>query len=138
MSYSEVVAGLKARYATLSAIKVRLDGEPTAVQDSPLIYTVLDSFKRAYKGTVVEMRYRLMSRLCIRWQYPEQSEATLISLVNAIPLAIDADWRLSGAARGASVQTGDAGWVSIGGIEYRTLDFYIEVLEVGALESGAV
>lgn len=138
MTYRQVVDGLEARYATLSAIKVRLDYEPTSIQNSPLIYTVLDSFSRKYAGTVVEMRYRVRSRLVIRWQNPEEAEATLVSLVNAIPLAIDGNWRLSGAARGASVQTGDAGWVTIGQIHYRTLDFYIEVLEVGALESGSV
>ncbi len=131
MSYEQVVDGLHARYATISAVKVVLDYEPTAVQNSPLIYTVLDSFTREHAGTMVYMRYRVLSRLCIRWQSPEHAEQTLISLVNAIPQAIDADRRLGGVVRDATVQAGDGGWVTIGGSEYRSLDFYVEVQEVG-------
>lgn len=131
MSYSEIVAGLAVRYGTISGLKVILNYEPTSVQDSPLIYTVLDSFTREHTGTVVQMRYRIRSRLCIRWQNPEYAEGTLITLTNAIPQAIDADRRLGGVVRSAGVQAGDAGWVSIGGVEYRSLDFWVDVLEIG-------
>lgn len=131
MSFETVMAGLNERYATVSGIKVRLDYEPSSVQNSPLIYSILDTMSREYPGTVVQVTYRIRSRLCIRWQNPEQAEATLIALVNAIPVAIDQDRRLGGVVRNARVQTGDAGWVTIGQIDYRTVDFWVEVLEIG-------
>ncbi len=73
--------------------------------------------------------------MCIRWQSPEHAEAELIPLVNSIPQAIDADRRLGGIVRTASVQAGDAGWVTIGSLDYRTLDFFIDVLEIGPAAS---
>jgi hypothetical protein len=139
MSYQDIVDGLHIRFATVTALKVILDYEPTAAQDSPLLYSLLDGFTREYDdiGESVEVTYRTLHRLCIRWQDNEECEQTLIALANDIPIAVDGDPRLGLLLKGdgARIIQGDAGWVNIGGTEYRSLDFYSECTEFNATGS---
>ena len=92
-----------------------------------MIYSEIDGLERVTKGTSVEVTYRTLHRLCIRWQDNAVAEALLRTLLDAIPQAVDAAPKLSGACRNAVITGGDGGWTEIGGTEYRTFDFYSEV-----------
>ena len=139
MSYQDIVDGLHERFRLLDDLAVILDYEPTAAQDSPLLYSLLDGFVRVYDdvGESVEVTYRTLHRLCIRWQDNDEAEQTLIALANAIPIAVDGDPHLGTRLKGdgARIVQGDAGWVNIGGTEYRSLDFYSECTEFNSITS---
>ncbi len=134
MSYSEVLEGLHARFALVTPTLNLIVGEPTAIQEAPALYTLLEGYTRQYDEEVVRVTYRSLHRLCIRWQDNANAEWELAALTNAIPASVEADPRLGKRlyARGDSkVVAGEAGYTTIGGTEYRTLDFHSEVLEVG-------
>lgn len=131
MSYSDVLAGLHTRLDTVSGLTVVM-GEPASVQTSPLLYSALENVTREVQGTTVRVTYRTLHRLCIRWGEREQAEAELAALVNAIPMTIDASPRLGGQTRGQATMTaGEAGYVTLGGVVFRSMDFYSSVMEVG-------
>ena len=131
MSYAAIVAGLQTRLGTVTDLKVRLDYEPTSIQDLPATYLLLDSYTRSQAGQLTVMKYRVLIRTLIRWQENKQAEVELMAFVNSIPEAIEQDAQLGGAiVSGLSTPTdGKAGWVNIGGTQYRALDHFIEVIE---------
>ena len=127
-SYAAIVAGINARFATISGLTV-LDYEPTHVEP-PTIYTLLDGVAFNQQGQVKETRYRLLHRLCIRWQDNERAEQELMPYVTSIPAAVRADPRLGGAIVSglAAIAEVQAVFVKIGAVTYRCLDFYSDVL----------
>lgn len=140
MSAVTIMAGLVERFQTVSGLIV-LDYEPTTIEP-PTLYTLLDGFERSQQGQLTVMRYRFMSRLCIRWQDNEYAERELLPFVNAIPAAVDADPQLggrisSGLARVVSA-AGDAQrpLVRIGNVDYRAVDFFSDVLHKFPYRSG--
>lgn len=138
MSYTTVKAGLHTRLQTVSGLVVKLKYEPNTIQDAPAIYSILEGFTRSQASQITTMRYRTLHRLWVKWQDNEAAEIELDSFVNAIPAAFDADPQLGGAIeQGITVVTdGKAEWREIGGILYRTLDFFTEAVEKAAFGSG--
>ncbi len=136
MSYTSVIEGLHERFATVIGLKVLLVGEPTSVQDSPLLYSLVERVEREAQATkpghtLMRVTYRTLHRLCLKWQDNPTAEAELLALADAIPAAIEADPKLGGRITGdAHLSGAEAGWVTIGGTTYRVLDFYSEVLEL--------
>jgi hypothetical protein len=132
VSYANAVEGLNAAIATVTDVKAVLDHEPTSVQTSPLVYSILDGVDRQVTGLTVRVTYRTLHRLCIRWQDSEASEAVVQALVDAIPEAVEADPKLGGRLRpgDAQISRGDAGWAQIGNTTCRIIDFYSEVVEI--------
>ena len=132
MSYAAVSEGLNAAIATVTALKAVLGYEPTSVQTSPMVYSLLDGFDRQVTGLTVRVTYRTLHRLCIRWQDPETSEEQVRTLADAIAEAVEADPKLGGRMRpgDAQITRGDAGWAQIGNTTCRIVDFYSEVLEI--------
>lgn len=155
MSYADIVTGLHERFTAVSGLngKPILDYEPTSIQDFPTLYTLLDEFDRgadggrAAAGQVVMMRYRILHRLCFRWQDNQQAEQELIPFVNSVPAAVDADPQLGNRLRGngagyiggmARIAECKATFVSIGGVVYRALDFYSDVYEKFAYKQAGL
>lgn len=138
MSYDAVLAGLHARYATVDGIKAILDYEPRAISNPPVLYSLLDTVTREQTAQLTIMRYRILSRLCVRWQDNEQAERELRPFVNSLPAAVDADPQFAGAlARGmARVTDIQAVFVPINGVLYRCLDVYCEAVEKATVRSG--
>lgn len=142
MSYESVVDGLHERFATVSGIELLLKYEPTSLQKLPAIYTLLDSYTREYEGhsQLVSVHYRILNRLCIRWQDNEKSELELMPFVNSIASAVDADPHLGGrlTATGGKAKITDAtsGWFPVGDTVYRILDIYADVWERGEFGGG--
>jgi hypothetical protein len=136
MSATTVYAGLAERLATVPGIKTIQLGEPTAIHEPPALYTVLAFFDRVFAGVrpadnLTAMTYTFQHRLYILWQDNSEATAQLLSFINVIPLAIDADPQLGGRlGRGlAKVTRGDAGFVTVSGVKYLVCDFQSEVLE---------
>lgn len=133
MSYETTNEGFTEVFKTVQPeLAVILDYEPESAQDSPLIYSLLEDFERSGEGDVVEVSRRTLHRLCIAWGDNKEAERLLRVYVDAIPGAFDADPTLGGRVRYAEITAGDAGFVTIDGTEYRSLDFYSEVIEFGA------
>lgn len=138
MSYEAIIAGLNVRYATVSGIKSVLDYEPKAISNPPVIYTLLDTVTRSQAGQLTIMEYRILSRLCIRWQDNDYAERELRPFVNALPASIDADPKLGGAIPLGMAAVADiqAVFVTINGVLLRCLDMYVRVVEKAPVGSG--
>lgn len=148
MSYSAVVTGLIERFRNGVPGLAQVDGagnlvnilsyEPTSIQTTPTLYLLLDSFTRTQSGQVTAMRYRILARLCVKWQDNPTAETELIPFVNSIAAAVDVDPYLGGrvASGGTSVSDGQGTFVNIGGVLYRSLDTFVEVVDKAPWESG--
>jgi hypothetical protein len=131
MSYETIVEGLHERLVTVTALKAVLDYVPTSVQDSPVVWSVLADMKITRTGQVVAKPYRILHRVAIQWQDNEQAELAALPLVDSIPDAVEADPHLGGrlVSGMAEINECEAGWATIGGLEFRLLDFYSTVVE---------
>lgn len=143
MSATTVWAGLEERLLTVAGLKAVKLGEPTAIHEPPAIYTVLAFFDRSFAGVrpadnLTAMVYTFQHRLYLRWQDNSEATVQLLSYINLIPLAIDADPQL-GARLGrgfAKVTRGDAGFITVSGTKYLVCDFTTEVLEKAPRSTG--
>jgi len=112
--------------------------EPGSIQNSPTLYTLLDSFTRETKGQVTMMRYRLLHRLVVQWQDNAEAEATLWPFVHSVPAAFDADPLLGGLITMGLARVGDgqSGFVVISNTKYRCLDFFSDIPTKAPYRSG--
>jgi hypothetical protein len=76
-------------------------------------------------------KFRILHRLLVPWQDNEQAEIQIMPFVDSIVDALDADPTLGGVITSGYAQITDieALWVTIGGVEYRALDFYSLVID---------
>lgn len=130
MSYTTVIEGLHAIFATIDGIVGVGLGEPKAIAATPYLYTLLDEVERT-PGQLTAMRYRSLHRLCFATQDNEAAETALVEYVNALPAAVDADAQLGGrlSAGIAALSRGQATWVKLNGTLYRCLDYVSDVVE---------
>ncbi|MFZ1484022.1 MAG: hypothetical protein WAS36_03340 [Candidatus Saccharimonadales bacterium] len=130
MSYSAILAGLNERFATVPTIARVLDYEPTSIQAFPTLYSLLDRVEYLPAGQVRATRYRVLHRLCLRWQDNERAEEQLVPYVDSLAAAIRADPRLGGRITSglATVVEAQGTFVVIGGALLRCLDLYTETL----------
>jgi hypothetical protein len=130
MSYATILAGLTERFETIAGLTV-LDYEPTSVQTTPLLYSLIESATYNVGGQVKARHYRILHRLLLPWQDVEQAEVDVMPWVNAIPDAVYADRSLDGRLQRGTTEIVEmqAGWATVGNITYRALDFYSDTLE---------
>ena len=136
MSALTMYQGLEERYRTIDGLRSILLGSPTGDLDLPGLYTAYGQFDRPLRNAppasnLTGMGHVFISRLVIRFVDYAQSEMELITLLDAIPDAIDRDPRLGGRLAGGMAYCGDAqtGWAEIGGVTYRIVDYTIRILE---------
>lgn len=134
MSYATIAAALKTAYETiLTPLGVRqvLDYEPSSVQVYPTVYLLFDSSKVAVAGQRSTRRWRVVARLVVARQDVRQDEPTIAGLVDGMIIAVEADPALGGAVASglASVAEQRGIFVEIGGVVYRAIDTYIEIVE---------
>ena len=132
--FRDILDGLVATLGRVEGIKQVLDYEPTAIQTTPLVYLLLDSFEREVKAGLVQERYRILVRTCIQWQNNRGAEEQLVGFVTTIPAAVDADPTLGGAITSglARMLSGSTGFLTVGGAMYRVLDLYADVFAKGS------
>lgn len=141
MSYEAANEGLTEVLQSVTGLTRVLDYEPSSIPSTPMVYHLLDSFSRTQEGQVTVMRYRKLIRLIVLWQDNEKAEQKVIPFVNAIPAALDADPQLGGRIeRGFARVSPDAdaiaGFVRIGGVMYRSLDIFADIVDKAAYQSG--
>jgi hypothetical protein len=129
--YADIIDGLHAVFDGVSGLDVVLDYAPTAVHDTPLLYSILDSVEITRGGQMTTRKFRILHRLLVPWQDNEQAEIQIMPFVDSIVDALDADPTLGGVITSGYAQITDieALWVTIGGVEYRALDFYSLVID---------
>jgi len=129
-SYQDIVEGLQDCLETVATLEAVLAYVPTSVGSTPMVYLLLDSATTARSGQVLAIRYRVLARLVVLWQDNEQAELEVMPLVSSIIDAVEADPHLGGALKAgyAQIDEIDAGWDEIGGVTYRVVDFYADVL----------
>lgn len=128
--------GLESVFRTIDGLRGVVLGEPSGDMDLPCLYTAYQQFDRPLRGSpparnVTGMHHIFACRLVIRWVDNPAAEMQLISLLDAIPDAIDADPKL-----GARINSGMAycagavsGFAGIGGVLYRVVDYRIDVMD---------
>jgi hypothetical protein len=142
--YEETKAALVTRLGTAvdvndpDALQVVLDYEPQALHVVPAAYVVLDHYERTMRSQVVSMKYWDRVRVCVAWEDNEQAEHQLVPFVNGVPALIDQDPYLLGAVESgfAYVESALAGYYSIGGTVYRTLDVMVVTKDKAGWKSG--
>lgn len=139
MSYVTCRAALHEVLKTVQPkIPVILAYEPKQLHDFPTLYTLFNTAERGTAVGVTAMRYKLVCRLCFRWQDNEGAELETEPYINALPAAIDADAGLGGALNSgiAQVTALQGVFVSIGGTVYRAIDYTVDILEKAPRLSG--
>ncbi len=130
MSYATVLAGLTERLQTLPGLKAVLEYVPTSIQTTPIAYSLTGSGSFRQSGQVLTSEYRIVHRIVFAWQDNEGAELEVIPYVDSVPAAVRADPHLGGriVSGYAEIDEYTGGWVTIGGIEYRVLDFSARVV----------
>lgn len=128
--------GLEERFRTVAGLRTIMLGSPTGDLDLPALYTAYQSFERVLKNAppasnITGMQHIYAVRLVIRWVDFQQAEMQLLSLLDAIPDSIDQDPRLgSRLTKGyAWCSDGVTGFVDIGGVTYRVVDYTVHAFE---------
>lgn len=135
MSYPSILRGLVEVLEGVSGTRAVLTYEPQAIDEAPTGYLLFDKASRKTQGGVVAVKYRILYRLCLAWQDNASAEQSIGYFINPICQAIDNNAQLHGAITSgmAAVSEEDGAQtgviVNIGGVEFRALDTYIEVLE---------
>lgn len=133
-----IYQGLYECFRAIPGIKSVNLGEPTGDIATPSIWTAFEHFDRTTSGQVTAMPLTFVHRLMILWQDFERAEMQLLTYVNAIPASVDANPDLSGRIeRGLSrITVGDAGFITIGNVKYRVLDFTSVTMDKAPYKSG--
>jgi len=128
--------GLESAFRGIAGLRGVMLGEPSGNMDLPCLYTAYQSFDRPLRNSpparnITGMSHQFACRLVIQWQDNAQAEMQLLTFLDAIPDAIDADPRLGGRLYGgvAWCASGITGFVRIGDVLYRIVDYAITVLE---------
>lgn len=133
-----IYQGLEECFRAIPGIRSVMLGEPTNDIETPAIWTAFLRFDRGTTGQVSAMSLLFIHRLTILWQDFQRAEMQLLTYVNAIPASVDANPQLSGRIpMGLSrITMGDAGFITIGNVKYRVLDFTSETMDKAAYKSG--
>lgn len=120
-----VVEGLHERWASIG-MKRLLDHEPSVIQVTPILYTMLVDYEHSERGQVVTEVFTFMHRVVVDTSESKTAEPLVRKYVTTIPLAVEQDPQLGNRiSRGISeIRKGEAGYVSINGTVYRIVDFY--------------
>lgn len=134
--YADCVAGLVEVLEDVQGINAIKAYEPTSIGAPPEMYLLLQSAERISKGGIAGWKYSVVCRVCIDWIDNEMAEQKVMSFVNAVPAALEAPnaGQLNGTLLHGAVAVSkvEAAYVPIGGVLYRILDFYIDIIEKGA------
>lgn len=126
--------GLEAIFKTV--VTNTMLGEPTTIQEAPALIVVYGSFDHPLKNNpparnLVGFDHVFAVRLAIKWQENPAAEMQLVTLVDQIPEAVDADPHLGGRlTRGiASISSAVTGFAEYGKEKYRIVDYTCAVIE---------
>jgi hypothetical protein len=129
-TYAQIIEGLHERFATVAGIAQILAYEPPSIDAFPTLYSLLDGVQYSNAGQVDPTRYSILHRLVFQWVEQKQAELELMPFVASIPAAVHADKYLGGRLNkgNAIIERCQGTFVTIGGVLFRCLDFYSNVL----------
>ena len=136
MSVLACYQGLEAAWRGVDGLRGVLLGSPTGDMDLPCLYVAYASFDRTLRNNppgrnLTGMAHLFVARLVIRWVDFQAAEMQLLTLMDAIPDAIDRDPQLGGRLYGgvARVERAITGFAEIGGVLYRVVDYDVTVAQ---------
>lgn len=135
MSYTAVLRGLAEVLEGVPGVALVLDYEPTAINTTPTGYLLFDKGSAKLHGGLLVSTYRVLFRLCIAWQDNQFSEQQLQPFVDSVVTAIASNVQLNGAITNGIAMIDDTEdaiqgvFVTINGVQYRALDFYIKAVD---------
>lgn len=108
MNPEAIIAGLNTVLRGVKGVSLTLDYVPETIQQTAVVFTILDSFTQSQSGQLLVTNYSFLSTLVVQWQDNRQAERELAKLVPRITAAIYADQQLGGALNSgiASVANG--------------------------------
>lgn len=136
MTALSVYMGLEYVLRQIEGIRAVVLGDPPTIQAAPLLIVAYGSFTHPLKNNpparnLVGFDHLFAVRLAIVWQENPQAEMQLVTLMDQIPLAIDADPRLHSALGSgiAYCSDGASGFATYGKVEHRIVDYTIHAIE---------
>lgn len=144
MPYTTVVEKMQERLSTVPGLTHWQNGEPTAVQDGVIAYTIFAGFRRQQVAQLISNVYTVLLCVCVKLQDAAAAEEAIAPFVNRIPAAfdpsvpaqatLDANVNITNIplARSGEVD----GFVNIGGALCRRIAFDIEITEKKPYGSG--
>src|SRR5262245_33396669 len=101
MSALTIWYGLEGVLREIAGLRTVKLGEPTGTLDLPGLYVAYEEFDRPLRNSppsrnLTGMNHTFVCRLVIQWVENDAAEMQLITLLDAIPDAIDADPNLGG------------------------------------------
>lgn len=142
MSYTLAIEGVLERLATIAgagqALSYVINGTPTSAQAAPMAYTLFDNAQPILSNQVKGATYRVLIRCAVKLQDYQAAEDDLAALVDAVPAVFDAAGHdgsghsyatLGGRVSVAKVATITSGYVTIGGVEHRIIDFALDITD---------
>jgi hypothetical protein len=140
--YLKLRAALHQQLKQVAGIQKIFDHEPTAIQVSPALYSLLDRVEVGVQSQVEARRYFVIHRLCVKWQDNARAEEELSGLIDPILNALNtaAHTRLSGLIESGMVTTiqVETGYLPFAGTVYRIADTLCSVLVKGPYHRSAV
>lgn len=136
MSAATVWTALEQKLKTIPGINTVMLGEPTAVHNAPLLYAAYQEMERflhnhppARNQTGDNHTFAL--RLILEHVDFQESERTVLNFIESIPNALDASPQLDATitAGFATISRAITAFVTIGGTEYRAVEFTCQVIE---------
>lgn len=127
---AQVLVGLHTAFQTLDGLKAILDYEPTAITDTPVMYSLLDEVTPTRQGSLDVPRYRFLHRICFAWLDNRGAEQQLLFYADAVYQALEEDPYLGGLITlgRAKISDQSTGFILVGSALFRVLDSYSDVL----------
>lgn len=137
MSALTVWQGLEERFRTIDDLPGGvLLGNPSSIQATPLLYAVYASAEQVLRSTAPArnldgITHTFAVRIVFQHVDNPAAEMQLLTLADSVPSAINADPRLGDRLNGGVARSTEAltGFVKIGDVIYRVLEFTVTVLE---------
>lgn len=129
MSYPQLIGNIVQIQRGIAGIEEVHDHEPGSLTDTPALYNLLDSFQvvQHTMGGKRRIAFSITMRLCLRYNDDAAAEQQLASFIGPILDAFDTNKSLTvNSVRGAltsEVTQGEAGYLPIAAVTYRTCDF---------------
>lgn len=133
MSYVTAIAALRTRLATVSGIKVVVNGLPSSAHNLPLIFLEADNGTHRVEHQVAVNVYRVTATVCVNWQGNHLAEDELAPYINSVPVALETDPTLGGVVNGANAMewraSGPDGYPVIADVKCRAVVWTIQVVD---------
>lgn len=136
MSAVLIWQGLEERFRAIEGLRAIMLGEPTTVQETPLLYAAYASASQVMRSQAPARNldgivHEFAVRIVFDYQSNPDAEMQLLTLADSVPYAINLDSRLGGRLTSgvASCSSAITGFIQISSKLYRILEYQVTVTE---------